>query len=318
MGLGPCMVNTQENVGRLFVQAGPTTNVNNETRTRWLIYNFNPTQSDYSDFTNFQIGSYQPTELKSISAATNLAVSDDWKIYAMYEKYPNALSNPETSVGLLRYDIHLNEIARSSHDVYLFKINDAASGDRAYIKREDAKFIRPSIMSNHDVFLTTGEYLYHSNLDMGISQHGNNAFYDVSDAFDDRVFALRSNGKLYARRFDVPKHKWVWDKHGRPIKGKHWDHLYRFGSLRKFNNGVLFAIAPKWKNDKNFRIYHRWQDEDGDWHWADHGYPGSEDVTEIGPAYDDKFFIKVASGKLYERHWNANIQDWAWEDHGFA
>ncbi len=317
--LGPCLVNTSENVGRLFIRTRDIYDFNSSGKTiyvtNWVLYNFNQNLTDYSDLNNFQVGNYTPLSFNRVPCSTNFSVSADWKLYGLAPHYSQT-GETEKNLLMTRFDLDLNVIEQSQGGMPRFRISDNPSYDDGYITERDSKNVRPAIMSNHDVLTTTGNYMYHANIDMGLSQHGNKQFMDVGEGFDDKVFGIRDNGRLFARRFDQDKHKWVWDDHGRPVKKKHF-RKYVVGSLRKLNDGILFIIKPKWKNpDDNFRVYHRWQDTEGGWHWADHGYPDSETICEIGPAWDNKFFVRTTSGKLYERHWNSGIQQWAWENHG--
>jgi hypothetical protein len=319
--LGPCLVNTTENVGRLYIRVGDTRAFSGPTNlyvTGWVMYNFNPWDTDYSDFSNFQIGSYEPIMNKTVNCSTNFSVSADWKLYGMAQYYPTS-SNAGAikKLQVTRFDIDLNVIAQSTDGMPRFFVDDGRSYDSKYITEGDAKNVRLAIMSDHDVFASSGEHLHMANIHLGVSQHSDKDILDTGGSgFEDKVFAMGQNGNLFARRFDHDKHKWVWDKHGCPVKKKHF-RKYVVGSMRRMNQGLLFLIKPKWANsDDNFRVYHRWQDTDGSWHWADHGYPDNETVCEIGPAWDNKFFVRTTSGKLYERHWNSNVEDWAWENHG--
>jgi hypothetical protein len=64
-------------------------------------------------------------------------------------------------------------------------------------------------------------------------------------------------------------------------------------------------------------LYERWWDGD-EWIWVDHGRPQGTPVTGIPGAamLDDKLFVVVADGTLWERNWRADLEQWVWEDHG--
>ena len=314
--LGPSLVNSSEGVGRLYIRIQAPKFVSSQTphfETRWVVYNFDPDQTDYSDISNFQIGNYVPITFVHSDCYTNVAISADWKLYGL-----ERVLGSSKPLRLTRYDLDLNKIKQADTGMPAFGDSSVRSHEASvYITEADSGYVRPAVMSDEDVLTTSGGYLYHSDIDMVTKDQGSKQFIDAGAALEDRVFCIRSsNAKLYARRYDDSKNKWVWENHGRPVKRKHFEQ-YVVGSLRKYNDGVLFMIKPDWGNDDdNFRVYHRWRDSDGGWHWADHGYPDNETLTEIGPAWDDKFFVRTASGALYERHWNPNVQRWAWENHG--
>lgn len=64
-------------------------------------------------------------------------------------------------------------------------------------------------------------------------------------------------------------------------------------------------------------LFERWWDGD-EWVWVNHGRPGGVDVTGVPGAemLDEKLFVTVRDGRLFERHWRADLGAWAWEDHG--
>lgn len=159
-------------------------------------------------------------------------------------------------------------IAQSSDGIPRFFVDSGRSYDSKYITEGDAKNVRPAIMSDHNVFASSGEHLHMANNNVSVSQHSDKDILDAGGGgFDDKIFAKSSSHNLYASRFDQDKHKWVWDKHGRPVKKKHSQN-YVVGSMRRLNQGLLFLIKPKWGNsDDNYRVYYCWQDTDGDWLW---------------------------------------------------
>jgi hypothetical protein len=63
-------------------------------------------------------------------------------------------------------------------------------------------------------------------------------------------------------------------------------------------------------------LYERLWDGD-EWIWVDHGRPGGVKVTGVPGAemMGEKLFVSVEDGRLFERHWRADLGSWAWEDH---
>lgn len=55
-----------------------------------------------------------------------------------------------------------------------------------------------------------------------------------------------------------------------------------------------------------------------EWIWVNHGRPNGRRVT--GPPgaamLNEKLFVVVDDGALWERHWRADLNRWAWQDHG--
>jgi hypothetical protein len=64
-------------------------------------------------------------------------------------------------------------------------------------------------------------------------------------------------------------------------------------------------------------LYERWWDGD-EWVWVNHGRPGGTPVTGTPGAamMNEKLFVVVQDGSLWERHWRADLASWVWEDHG--
>ena len=88
--LGPCLVNATENVGRLYIRIGAPKSFSGSTTiyaSSWVMYNFNPWDTDFSDFSNFQIGNYQAIMNKKVNFSTNFSVSADWKLYGMAQYF---------------------------------------------------------------------------------------------------------------------------------------------------------------------------------------------------------------------------------------
>jgi hypothetical protein len=64
-------------------------------------------------------------------------------------------------------------------------------------------------------------------------------------------------------------------------------------------------------------LYERWWDGD-EWIWVNHGRPGGVPVTGTPGAamMNEKLFVVVDDGSLWERHWHNDLGRWAWNDHG--
>lgn len=64
-------------------------------------------------------------------------------------------------------------------------------------------------------------------------------------------------------------------------------------------------------------LFERWWTGE-EWLWIDHGRPGGTDVIgEPGAAMlDEKLFVTVDDGSIWERHWRPDLDRWAWEAHG--
>jgi hypothetical protein len=70
--------------------------------------------------------------------------------------------------------------------------------------------------------------------------------------------------------------------------------------------------------DGAFRdLYERWWDGD-EWVWVNHGRPGGVPVTGTPGAamLDQKLFVIVDDGSLWERFWRSDLSTWVWTDHG--
>jgi IgA Peptidase M64 len=74
----------------------------------------------------------------------------------------------------------------------------------------------------------------------------------------------------------------------------------------------ITRTAEPWRN-----LYERWWDGE-EWLWVDHGRPEGVPVRSAPGAamLDQKLFVVVEDGRLFERHWRADLGRWAWEDHG--
>jgi hypothetical protein len=61
-------------------------------------------------------------------------------------------------------------------------------------------------------------------------------------------------------------------------------------------------------------LYERWWDGDG-WTWFNHGRPEGVPVTgHPGAAMmNEKLFVAVNDGRLFERHWRADLGQWVWK-----
>lgn len=55
-------------------------------------------------------------------------------------------------------------------------------------------------------------------------------------------------------------------------------------------------------------LYERWWDGD-EWIWINHGRPASSAVTGTPGAamLEEKLFVVVADGSLWERHWRSDL-----------
>jgi hypothetical protein len=64
-------------------------------------------------------------------------------------------------------------------------------------------------------------------------------------------------------------------------------------------------------------LFERFWDGD-EWIWVDHGRPGGVAVTGTPGAamLDEKLFVVVEDGSLWERHWRADLGSWVWDAHG--
>jgi hypothetical protein len=64
-------------------------------------------------------------------------------------------------------------------------------------------------------------------------------------------------------------------------------------------------------------LYERWWDGD-EWIWVDHGRPQGIAVTGIPGAamLNEKVFVRIADGAVWERNWRGDISSWVWTPHG--
>ncbi|TMQ05922.1 MAG: hypothetical protein E6J91_39405 [Deltaproteobacteria bacterium] len=64
-------------------------------------------------------------------------------------------------------------------------------------------------------------------------------------------------------------------------------------------------------------LFERWWDGE-EWIWVNHGRPGGQRVISAPGAamMDEKLFVVVQDGALWERHWRADLGAWVWADHG--
>ncbi|OLB94891.1 MAG: hypothetical protein AUI15_16320 [Actinobacteria bacterium 13_2_20CM_2_66_6] len=64
-------------------------------------------------------------------------------------------------------------------------------------------------------------------------------------------------------------------------------------------------------------LFERWWDGD-EWIWVDHGRPGGMAVTGVPGAamMNEKTFVVVADGALWELNWRNDLTLWVWDSHG--
>ncbi len=294
ISLGPLLCNSTESICRLFIRIESPRVDQGRKFAEWALYNFDPAETSYQNYSSFNIGNYNAYSTREADCTSSFGVDANWHMYCI-------LDDVEAKISVKVYDIDLTELRTSGRE------NRNTSKDtQTGIK------VQPCIMSQYDVFLTNSFNLFHIDLSMEFAKHKGKNIVDVSDGFSDLCFGMENDGRLFARRYDSNK-GWRWDNHGRPMAKRH-QKKYGLGSMRRLSaDKLVFLYKPSWGH---MRLYERWRDGSGSWHWSDHGHPGNEDLIEVGWANGGTIFVRSASGHLYQRHWRSDLSNWVWHDHG--
>ncbi len=301
--LGPLLTDNAGGWSRLMVSTGLERHQQQSpfrVETFWYSYTFNPAATSFASISDFSVPGQQPIDGRWLPISSGLTADAGQAV--LYGFGHNKIGTG----WLTSFDNSLSQSGQSSG----LPIN-VTTVSEAYIKG-----MRPGVMSNHDVFFIAQDAVYHANINLGLSYHpmkGTNV--GVSPGYSQQVFSMDTKGRLTARRFDKGKQKWVTDKHGRPVAGRHFkkgDDL-RPNSMRKLNNDkLIFIVDTSWSSP---RIYERHRDSTG-WHWADHGHNANDEIVDIGPGTSDTYFVVTNDNRLVQNHWRSDLKRWAWFDHG--
>lgn len=319
LGLGVFLANTEQGVGCLYIQRWSEWNGNNSLSNSgpmWLLYRFRLDRNDYSNPSSFEHPDYSWLKLvPGISTKGGLSVSSSWNLYGVVDTTEVDIT---TVVSASPGDDGSWTAAIAKFDPFLKMKAAAKAPGQGGLLRQGA---HPAVLSDQDVFFVSAvpTPLFHVNIGMGRSRHDRKMWEDVSDGFDDGVFVIKSGARAKLEQRVFRNGKWKWDDHGRPAARRHISEHVE-GSLRRLDSthaALVYIVKTKFRRPgPQRRIYQRWVDGGGHWHWADHGYPSSELLTEIGVAWHGTFFVMTDSGNLWQRHWREGDNRWAWDLHG--
>jgi len=296
--IGPLLSNSSEGWARLFIRVDGTFANQPWAENRWFIYTFDPDATNFNSLSQFSVSGQAVQEAKWVYGHSSITAADDQSSLYIYANYANSNGR------LFRLDETL-EVTKESD---LFNV-----GTR-YVTDSTIGGMRPGVMSNHDVFFVARERLYHANIDLGVNKHKvGTAVYGVSPGFHRQVFIVTKKPDIRERELNEGSGKWETHKHGTPMDRKDVQFIHP-NSFRQLNDDkVLFLMDPDWGKP---RVYERWRDSSGSWHWADHGHNAQDTIVDIGLAKDDTYFVLTSDGRLVQNHWRNDLQRWAWFDHG--
>lgn len=314
---GPMICNSAEALCRLYIRtrldglagAGAVSDPVSPSST-WLMYTFERDRVDYSDASAFNLpAGYSPYIGLQTECISNLAVDELFDLHCLRQWSLRASSSTLNGhVEIQRYSVDLAFEDRSdSH-------SGAIRSNLDWINAAEEINRRPCI-TNRGVFVVAGAGIMQTTWqnDKTIHSRSYHNYADVGPGFESNCQFWQSGKKrLRGRRFSQNKSRWLWDNNGRPTKKRNIDSEV-IGSLRRSESERDYVLLQR--KGGRVHVYERFLANNG-WAWADHGFPEAEDIREIGWVQNGMYFVRTASGNLYQKEWRGDLNRWAWVNHG--